>query len=169
MSPTVTSFSSLTRGVKYESTLAGPPPTLSICTLHGNRCISPQLVRGCLNLIGCFSDDIITLSRGAVDVSLIKHKPYQVHIKRKCDPYVSWACNSLVPRPFHCPVFITYSMQNRGGRSDNRYTEPTPRMDHISFLYRLIQRFKMQKCKIEAENLTTGTQKVDMEGQCRPL
>ena len=71
MSPAVTSFSSLMRGVKYESTLAAPPPALSICTLHGNRCISPQLVRGCLNLIGCFSDDIITLSRGAVDISLI--------------------------------------------------------------------------------------------------
>ena len=145
MSPAVTSFSSLTRGVKYESTLAGPPPTLSICTLHGNRCTSPQLVRGCLNLIGCFSDDIITLSRGAVDTSLIKHKPYQVYIKRKCDPYVSWACNSLVPRPFHCPVFIAYSMQNRGGRSDNRYEEPTPHMNHIFSLYRLVQRFKMQK------------------------
>ena len=125
MSPAVTSFSSLTRGAKYESTLAGPPPTLSICTLHGNRCISPQLVRGCLNLIGCFSDDIITLSRGAVDIGLIKHKPYQVHIKRKCDPYVSWACNSLIPRSSHCPGFIAYSMQNRGGRSDNRYTEGT--------------------------------------------
>ena len=111
MSLAVTSFSSLTRGVKYKSTLTGPPPPLSICTLHGNRCISPQLVRGCLNLIGCFSDDIITLSRGAVDIGFIKHKPYQIHIKRKCDPYMSWACNSLVPRPSNCPVFITNSMQ----------------------------------------------------------
>ena len=82
MSPAVTSFSSLMRGAKYESTLAALPPALSICTLHGNRCTSPQLVRECLNLIGCFSDDIITWSRGGVDIT---NKGLTRHTKCKED------------------------------------------------------------------------------------
>ena len=91
MSPAVTSFSSLTRGAKYDSTLAALPPALSICTLHGNRCTSPQLVRGCLNLIGCFSDDIITWSRGEVDIT----NKGLTSIESICVLYVVWAIASF--------------------------------------------------------------------------